>query len=466
MLRAATALALSEGDYTPLMTRTQRRAYASLVKRKARLFMVDSSRRWGKTIFAALLAFMTALGGPNRIIRYVAPTKLHGRQFVIPAFQWVAGQLPESQRPRFMSQDNTWVWPSTGSVCHLGSAESMADVEAQVGTACHRALIDEAGKMRSDLLRHLYRSVLLPQFLTTGGDIIVGSTPALTPAHYLAELVARCEASDALARYTIEDCDHVSEEEREILIAELGGRQSTEVRRELYCEHVTERSRLIIPEWVDVEADVAIEVEPAEERDWYVAADFGFEDLTVVLYAWFDFDLQRIIVEHEVAMHRASSSDVGYACKALEHDLGIKPLTRVADAPLQLLADLSHKTLGPGIDFAPTQKDDAGPALAQLRSEIGRKRVIVHPRCKTLLSHLRYGTWNERRTSFDRPPGDEYGHWDAIDALKYLNRAVNRRRNPAPVIPKGAHSTSHYIPNSLRKQAQQGRQIVLGRPAR
>ena len=456
---AITAEALRIGDLRPIMTRTQRLAFKLLRAMAAlhTIFVIDCTRRWGKTFFAAMLVHMEAMRGRDRIIRYVAPTKLHGRQFVIPAFAWLHAQLPECDRPRFLVQDNTWLWPN-GSRCHLGSAETMGDVEAQVGTACHLAVLDEAGKIRSDLLRHLVRSVLRAQFLTTGGNIVIASTPALTPAHYLTILVAEAESVGAMARYTIDDCDHVPEHERTKMIDDLGGRMSTEVRRELYCEHVPEKSRLIVPEWMDVEADCIVDIQsPPRFRDWYASGDFGFEDLSIVLYAWFDFGEQCIVVEHEVVGHRVSSLEIGGDCKALELRERITPVTRVADAPLQLLADM-NSPLGPGISFSPAMKDDADASLAQLRNEVQRRHIKINPRCTTLISHLRYGIWNERRTSFERSEG--FGHWDAIDALKYLNRAVSRRRNPTPTIGKGG-------PNSFARHPARplggGQRYTLGK---
>jgi hypothetical protein len=446
------------------MTRTQRLAYRLLqaVAALHTVFVVDCTRRWGKTFFAAMLVHMEAMKGANRIIRYVAPTKLHGRQFVIPAFAWLHAQLPERDRPRFLAQDNTWLWPN-GSRCHLGSAETMGDVEAQVGTACHLALLDEAGKIRSDLLRHLVRSVLRAQFLTTGGNIVIASTPALTPAHYLTQLVAEAEANGAMCRYTIDDCDHVPVHERERMIVDLGGRMSTEVRRELYCEHVPEKSRLIIPEWMDVEGDCIIDVTGEKRtpnyRDWYASGDFGFEDLSVVLYAWFDFEHQDIVIEHEVVGHRISSLEVGLECKKVEQAHQIVPVMRVADAPLQLLSDMAHPTLGPGIVFTPAMKDDSDVSLAQLRNQVQTRHIKVHPRCVTLISHLRYGIWNERRSTFERSDG--FGHWDAIDALKYLNRAVNRRRNPVPTFGSTTSANSY----TRTRTTFQSQRTTLGRKA-
>jgi hypothetical protein len=486
--------ALSRGDMRPLMTRTQRETHRRFqsTRKTDRRYVLDCSRRFGKTILGACVVHEEALVGPNRILRICAPSKVHGRQFVIPAFEWVRERVPEAQRPTFHSMDNMWKWPN-GSRCYLGSAETLRDCDAQVGTELHLGVLDEAGKYPVGLLDHMVGSVFGKSLLTTRGSLLITSTPAISQAHELSRYVAEGAANGTLSQYTIEDCDHIewdyrmftiaddlqlgsiearaefhaallaapSMEERKRLIMESGSLKAFEVLRELYCEHITEKSRMIVPEWADVAATSVCELEPPEYVDWYAAGDFGFEDLSVVLYAWFNFEEQFLYVADEVVKQYASSLEVGADCKALEAHWGIRPLTRVADAPLQLLADLSHPTLGPGINFAPTQKDDADAVLAHLRGQVGRGKIRVHPRCKTLIAHLKFGTWNERRTHFDRQDG--YGHWDAIDALKYLNRAVNRRKNPAPIIPANVHGATHWVSPDLQRLAKQRQRMPLGR---
>jgi hypothetical protein len=442
--------AVRSGDFRPLMTRTQRQAKALQRRQRWVMFFLDCSRRWGKTRWLVADATECAMQHAGCIVRYGAPTKLHGRTFVMPAMQWLMAQLPPEQRCKFDREDSCWIFPNASRI-YLGSCETIADCDAQVGTDCKRAISDEGAKVRSECLEYWHKTVILPQFATTNGTLVVGSTPALSPTHYLSTMRQRAIESGGYVRFTVDDCDHISAEMREEMIAEGGGPNAPSVRRELYCEHIPDRDWMVIPEWLDVRDECSREEPSADYRDWYASGDFGFEDLSVVLYAWFDFDNQRIVVEHEVAMHRASSLEVGMACKALEAEHGLSNVTRVADAPLQMLADLSHRTLGPGLDFAPAMKDDADASLAQLRSEVGRKRIVVNPRCRVLLSHLSGAIWNKTRTSFDRG-GDEYGHWDAIDALKYLNRAVERRKNPAPILRPRQTTLSHHIPPHLMNQ--------------
>lgn len=462
--QAIVQAALARGDLRVLMTRTQLTTNRLVESCKAKTFVIECSRRWGKTRYAALRADHVARRQPRAIIRYAAPTKHHGRTFVIPAFDWVAEHYPESQRPKFNAQDNVWVWPN-GSKCHLGSLESMADVDGQVGTECHLAIGDEVAKARSGLLKHWHRSVILPQFLTTsGGMCLMLTTPPMSMSHYFMDLARSSAARGTYVKYTVDDCDHINEESRRELVREVvapyatewepwmddAAKSSPDIRRELYCDPISDPTRMIVPEWQAVAADCVKDLPRQPWLDWYVSADFGFEDLSVVLWGWYDFEVAQLVIEHELSLHRSSGLDVGFAAKGIERELGITKACRVADAPPQLLSDLAHPTHGPGIHFGPAMKDDADAALNQLRMLIQRKRIRIHPRCETLISHLANGTWNANRTSFERVDG--YGHWDAIDALKYMVRTIDWQKNPTPSLLPGQSHATHFIPPEISRE--------------
>jgi uncharacterized protein with NRDE domain len=83
-----------------------------------------------------------------------------------------------------------------------------------------------------------------------------------------------------------------------------------------------------------------------------------------------------------------------------------------------------------GITFLPTAKDNSDAALNNLRIMLKQNQIIINPRCKTLIRHLRNAKWNKTRTSFARTKED--GHYDALAALKYLCRNVQFYKNPFP----------------------------------
>jgi hypothetical protein len=285
----------------------------------------------------------------------------------------------------------------------------------------------------------------MPQTLTTDGRIILASSPPTSPAHALVGYVEQAEARGALVRRTIYQVPHVPREKADEYIAEAGGPESTTARREYLAEIIVDESEAIVPEFARNRDRIVCEVAAPKFRDWYCAADFGFSDLTFAIWAWYDFASARIVVEHEYEAQGTSGLEVGHAVRQIEREHEIEPRARVADAPAQLLADLAHPTLGPGVAFGPAIKDDADAALNRLRTEIQIGRIAINPRCKRLIAHLEYGVWatKERRT-FARHDG--FGHYDAIDALKYLLRIVDRRKNPTPDVLPSVRREDARIP--------------------
>lgn len=449
------------GDLTHLRTRTQREAHeAWLAGDGMSVFHLDCTRRFGKTFDAAMKVFELMAARDRAIARYCAPTKLQGRTFVIPAFTWVAERVPAGMRPKFDRMDTCWRWPN-GGVCYLGAADTMGDLEAQVGTECDLAIADEAGKWPHGHLTHWIKSVIMPQFMTRPhGRIFVPSTPPLTPAHDLSEVRAAAVESGLYARYTIDDLDHVDETAKARLIEEVmrleGG--VTAVQRELYCEYVTDESMAIVPEMRLARADI---VERTGSRpqffDTYIAADFGFSDLTVVLFAYYDFARAVLVIEDELVFRNTSAITIGRAVMEKRASLWARdnrPRAIVADAPLQVIADMAEGTRGDALGscvFGSVEKTDSDAALNTARRMIQERRVRIHERCKVLIDHLANGVWNRSRTSFDR--SDMFGHFDAIDAFKYLVRHVDWRRNPTPAMAGLDHAT-HHIPAAIAARDQ------------
>jgi hypothetical protein len=83
-----------------------------------------------------------------------------------------------------------------------------------------------------------------------------------------------------------------------------------------------------------------------------------------------------------------------------------------------------------GLLFYPTQKDNKDMQVNALRMAMAERRVIIHPRCKTLINHLKYATWDKSRKTFTR--STDGAHYDAVDALIYLLRNIDKNRNPYP----------------------------------
>lgn len=396
---------------------------------KARRFVLLWCRRGGKSYGGIAHAMAECIARPGIDYKFAAPTQDMARNIVYPHAQDILSTCPPDLQPKVNRASMTWTFRN-GSVLKLAGCDGL-NADRLRGTSLDEAFVDEAGFV-SDL-RGVVEDVLMPQTITTNGRIILASTPPVSPAHpFAARYVTDATAAGAIVRRTIYEMPHIPREKADEYIAEAGGPESTTARREYMAEIVIDESLAIVPEFHKARSEIVRVTEPAHWRDWYVVGDFGFEDLTVVLFVWYDFERARIVVEDEIAMQGASGLDVGHAVAAKERELGITKPARYADAPLQLLADIASTTHGCGLAFAMPPKDDADAALNALRMAVQRREIEINPRCTVLIQHLAEGTWNERRSTYTRAEG--CGHWDAIDALKYAVRVINRRRNPTPTI--------------------------------
>ena len=82
--------------------------------------------------------------------------------------------------------------------------------------------------------------------------------------------------------------------------------------------------------------------------------------------------------------------------------------------------------------FDAAKKDNNEAAINTLRVLLAKKQIIINPKCSTLLRHLKNVKWKSvnNKERFARSPDD--GHYDAVDALKYMVRSINFNKNPYP----------------------------------
>lgn len=405
----------------------------------SRRYMTLCTRRFGKSYMGVVDMFAECIATPMFVYKYAAPTQDEADSIVMPHVDNVLATCPPDLQPRFNAQKKAWTFKNR-SYARLAGVDGK-NANRLRGTALGRAFVDEGGF--ADRLEYLIEDVLVPQTITTGGRIWIASTPPESPAHALARryLPQLSRTGDVFHR-TIYQVPHIPREVADEYVADGGGPEAQSVRREYFAEVVVDETIAVVPEFVAAKPRVIRAMDPPPWRDWYVSADFGFSDLTFVVFAWFDFQTNTVVVEDEVVTHRVGADDVAAAVKAKEAHHGIKNPQRYADAPLQLLSDLATRN---GIVFAPAVKDDKVASLNVLRSDLQAGRVAIHPRCEELIKHLEFAVWgNGARTEMARVVG--FGHFDGVDAMRYLLRVVNRRRNPTPAIDPSLRPIDTFIP--------------------
>lgn len=414
-------------------------------------------RRLGKTYTACVIAIEACLSKPKARTMYSFPSQKQARKVVVPTMAKVLEDCPADLRPSFNKVDLTWTWPN-GAVIHLAGCDDENAADNLRGDEMDLGIVDEGGFI--GILRYVMDSVLMPQTLTTGGRILVISSPPKSgQEHFFYKLYEECDrAGDACCYPTSIAEPWLAPGELDALIAEAGGPTSVAARREYGAEFIVDLDAAVVPEFT-TNREHLIGIVP---RPTYfcpiVSADLGFRDMSVALFGYSHFELGKVVIEDEVVCVRESAIAFGRKIAAKEYDIawrdrramsGDGEPMRVADAPLQLLADIVEAT---GVAFGPAKKDDAEAALNYLRRYCLEKRLVIHPRCKTLLAHLSGAVWNKGRTSYERTEAD--GHFDGVDALKYLLRHVDQHTNPSPGLPDGVTHGTHWIPPQAQRERE------------
>jgi hypothetical protein len=438
----AESRAWKRGNLGHLLSRRQRRAVAKLrasLDSGARVFLLNWSRRGGKSRTLCVYAVEECLRAPKSsgkgafTVLYAAPTQEMARNIVLPLMREILMTAPGGTYA-FSVQAMRWTF-ANGATIRLAGLDGL-NADRLRGGGAHRAIVDEGGFV--DGLTYALESVLRPQLVTTDGAMVLASTPAVSPVHPFTTMAQEMRGSADYDECTLEEAEHIGADAKASAIEDAGGRDSPTCKREYFCAlDVTDTDRAIVPEFQQHREKIVVPWKRPDFMDRYVSADFGFHDLTVVLFAYLDFENAKLVIEHELVFQGKSALDVGDAVKRTEAELwqGAAPVIRVADAPLQQLADLAQ---GSGIHFRPAMKLDAEASLNHLRRRVSREQIVITPNCKTTIAHMHYGVWNKARTAPDKEFArqDGMGHFDAIDAMKYLARHVDWSKMPDRPLPK------------------------------
>lgn len=400
------------------------------------------ARRSGKTHTLLVLAFEMCLSKPRTVIKFVAPTRLQVQTIIRPLIYKITETCPQDLTPEFKTQDFIYYFPN-GSELQLAGSENK-NAEKLRGGECSIAIIDETQDV-SDL-DNIINSILLPTTLTTRGKILMAGTPPKDYEHRFVQYIEDAEAKGSLIKRTVYDNPRVDAEilEKEILSHYPLREKSEEFRREFLCEIIKDSSTSVIPEFTDeLEKEIVREWPRPPFFDSYVSMDLGAVDLTALLFGYFDFRANKIIIEDELVLD-FSKKDMNIdrltqLIKEKEEGLWTniitnevkKPYMRVSDINPIVTQEIAVKSFGQ-IYFSQTKKDEKEAAINNMRSLIGGRKIIINPRCTNLIRHLRNVKWASARNkqTFGRSPDN--GHYDLVDALIYMCRSITFSKNPYP----------------------------------
>jgi len=430
-------------------------------KTNEKITVVLCSRRLGKSYFATVMALQQCLSKPNSIVKYLAPTKLMVNTYLRPLLKEILNDCPNDFQPTMVKSQLTYYFPN-GSELQLAGSDG-GHAEKLRGSFADLCIVDEAA-FCSDLT-NVVRSILIPTTTNTKGKIIILSTPPKAPEHDFLKFVEEADLKGTLIKKTIYDNPRISQEDIDAIIAAYpNGADNIDFRREYLCEITRDPSLVVIPEFTDeIEKEIVREWPRPPHFDCYEAMDLGFKDMTVVLFAYFDFRAAKLIIEDEVVVQGNEVQIPKLVTKILqkEADLWTDPYINEIKKPHLRVSDINYivtEEIGRAsnwkIGFAPARKDDKDAAVNNVRVLIESKKIIINPRCVTLIRHLKNAKWGNRKDQRIFARGADDSHFDALDALIYLCRHVDYKRNPYPrSYGLGLRTEDSYFTPSYHKSA-------------
>lgn len=392
------------------------------------------SRQTGKSYGISVIIIEECLKKPGLRVAYVTPLKSQTRSIVEKNFNQIFSDCPDNLKAKFDTQKSIWSF-SNGSIVKVAGMDG-GHIESIRGDTFDIVVIDEAGFPSASEFEYALESVLFPTMTISDNPIMVMiSTPPKTFDHPFNSYVDKAEAEGTLIIRTLYDCPRLSASQIQ-KIEDRYGKDSVHFRREFMCERIPDKNTLVIPEatkWAlfdDSENKIVEEHKRPPMFKCYTSADYGVMDCNAVLFGYYDWKNATVVIEDELIMKGAEydTKEMALQIRNKEKELwGEEKIPeRYCDNNLQIIRDFTNLYKLP---FLATAKDNKQAAVNDVRTKVGSRQLKIHPRCKTLISHIQNATWDKNRMQFKKAIGH---HYDALDALIYLIRNIDYFTNPYP----------------------------------
>lgn len=300
------------------------------------------ARQSGKSYLLAIIALVEAIRNPNSIIKLLTDTKLHVQTIFEPLFREILEDCPEDVKPEYLPSKFIYVFPNGSQIQMAGTDANNAERLRGQKSTC--ILVDEAAFCNK--LNYNVMSVLFPTTTHTGGKIILASTPPEEPDHDFVDFIEVAESEGLLTKKTLYDNPLLSDEVKASIVNRFpGGQNNSQFKREYLCEIIRDENRTIIPEFDDeLISKIVKEYNKPPFYTPYVAMDLGFKDLTVVLFGYYDFKADKVIIEDEIVKEGSNLKLNDFSSEILkkEEQLWMNILTNEQIKPEVRVSDIEY----------------------------------------------------------------------------------------------------------------------------
>ncbi len=421
------------GNLDWLLHAGQKQIKARIFASRRQIQPILCSRGFGKTYLGAEIATETCIRKPSRVkIGTEFQTDLE--EFILPNFESVLRDCPPSVRPRWKISGSKFVFRNGSEIKLVGLDRKPNGLRGTHKTDL--IILEEAGFISK--LKQLYYSVIVPTTMHRPDcKILLPTTPPETLDHFFWALFDMVQLEEDVPIFTIDDNPMLTAKDIARIELDMGGRESTEFKREYLCKRIAEASRQLTPEFKR-ESHVDEWKRPPYFKFLKKTSslDTGVRHFTVQLYAAYDFPRATLRIERELILkqNEVLTDTIYDRTVADELDLKYETVSRWADNNnLILLQDLNKKGFKDesGRHWSPTAKDSIEAGVNMVRKWLKDGRLKIDPSCRLLLGTLETALWNKQRTDFAE--SEVYGHADALAALVYLIRNVDVATNPIPL---------------------------------
>lgn len=408
----------------------QRKIYDFIKSRPAKTIVLNCHRRLGKTFLLCLLCVERCLSKPDQIVKFGAPTFNQAQTVVRRAVNQILRMCPPSLMPEY-KYGKVWQFPNGSELTIIGL--NVENGDRLRGDAMDMCVLDEVREVKN--LNYIIKDVIAFQFSgREDPQLLLASTPPKSADHDFTQIyVPAAQREGGYYEATVEDNKDWTEEDDRLLLVDLniGTKDSTTWLREAMCRlDVGHEADLVIPEFKE-----ELHMIEWKQPDWFfplISMDLGYQDHSAILLGYIDFAVQKLIIVDEEFVNNKNTKDLydlfmAAEARTFNGTKREKELERFGDLTLAQRVDLEQLY---GYHIESVEKYDKDEAIASLRRAFSLQKVVVHPRCRSLIYQLKNGIWNEKRTDFER--GSKIGHLDSIMALVYMNRMARWNLNPGP----------------------------------
>lgn len=390
------------------------------------------ARQFGKSVLGALLAIEDCIRNPETTVLVVGPTMDQTVGIVNQSIQVVQRSAPAGLVRRAKAESQ---WYIGDSELIIGGFDSRIATRKR-GRRLHRIYLEELVDANPDDYEEAIRSDLGPA-LTHSKDasmVYLTTLPKIPDHPFITKTIPDAKLNGSFYSFTIDDNKAITPSQYEACVKRCGGRDTVAFRREYLNEIVRDPTVVVVPSF-DKATHVTLFEAPLSTI-WMMTMDMGgVKDKTVALLMTYDFLADEDLVWDEMVFEpNTPTSVIVTALRVWDKPYNLEH--KVADVPGQTSVDLNQSF---GYYIQSPQKSDWQASINQMVARFQLNKVKVHKRCKFLTVSLESGTLNKQKNDFERTQA--LGHCDALAALMYGLRCINRTNPWANMVP----SRDHYI---------------------